>query len=65
MKPLNQIRAKKLKQENYLFLKEKYFDLIVFFTKRKKESEVKQLQEWWAEIDKKYKEELKIAEIKF
>lgn len=52
---MQNMRMKKLKQENYFFLKEQYFGLIVFFLKRKKESEAKQLQEWWSELDKKYK----------
>ena len=41
-------------RENYLFLKEKYLDLILHFTKLKDTKSVEFLQKSWKEIEAQY-----------
>lgn len=45
---------KEMAEENHLFLKELYFDLIFNFLKSKNEEAVAKLQEGWKAIEQKY-----------
>ena len=44
----------KVNRESYLFLKEKYLDLILHFTKHKDDKSVEFLKNSWQEIEKQY-----------
>jgi hypothetical protein len=42
--------------DEYLFLRELFFDLIIFFLKRKDKKSVDQLQQGWKETEAQYTE---------
>ena len=52
---MNHPTIKQRNKENFNFLKELYFDLIVHFLKRKDLKSVEDMQQGWREIEELYK----------